>query len=626
VTFDLFTRDAAFRSLPMWILVSAIIASALEGMRTFLAQTAARGGLSALPDSLLLVVVFWLPLAIYLTFGRTNLRCSRFDLTLPVPARRLWWIHLTAVASSGVVLLMIVALVVRLRDGLFARLSDRVIVPDSDVAALAPALVACLLLAVALLQAFEPTVYRIPPRRHAVLFSVLGAVLMLGLLAALAALPNVFSLFALALAGWVGWRGARAVPASFTLLPRQPEGATAKVRQGAISSGLGWAGALPDRRGTLARHLSVTTTAFGILSRGIAPGAVSKIPTNLSQLPMMFGWGLLFAGTFFGGPDIWLFFVVITVYLLLAFLAGPMGQLHLLDPLPISRHRIFAMLVLPGFLALVTGYGVGVLMTPTDRNAGPLVELTADRSPLAPHARLENPMVRVAVEYLAVATDGTLPSIESPWGESHEPWSISVARGTGALLYSPFSTPEGSSEEFLALQLSRAIEATYGASLAVDEVGRRWLFTDASGNLGWNEEAFTTWLADEELLPRRIVPLTPFVLTLVGLMWLITVWIFLQSFRIKNSPASRKWAYFGLLGILLAVHLAVVIGGVGAVTRPWVAVGVSRLWVSRLAEVIPAGTAGVWLGGIVLFAIGYVWAQRRFEVIEVTAPRATQEG
>jgi hypothetical protein len=133
-------------------------------------------------------------------------------------------------------------------------------------------------------------------------------------------------------------------------------------------------------------------------------------------------------------------------------------------------------------------------------------------------------------------------------------------------------------------------------------------------------------VADENLRPRRTVPLTPVVLTLVGVMWLIAVWSYMRAYRATSRPASRKWAYFGLLGILLAVHLAVIIGAVGAVTLPWIAVGVSRLWVSRLAEVTPTGAPGIWSGGILIFTVLYVWVQRRFEQIEATVPRTTQEG
>ena len=371
---------------------------------------------------------------------------------------------------------------------------------------------------------------------------------------------------------------------------------------------------------------SISATTFGILSRGVAPGALWEVPTSLAQVPIMLGWGLLFSGVFFGGPNIWIFFLVITVYLLLTFVAGPMNQIYILDPLPISRRRIFGLLVLPGFLALSAGYGLGALLTPSEGDAGPSIELTAGISPLAPGYRLEGPMVRVPSEFFAVAMDGSLPSIEAPWGEAHEPWSISVARGTRALFYSPYSTPVGSSRPFIAFQLSRAIETVYGASLSADEVERRFLGSDASGNAEWRAAAFSAWLTDEGLRPRRNASLFPVVLTLVGVMWLFTVWAYLQAFRPTSSSSSRKWAFFGLLGVLLAVHLAVTIAAVGVVTRPWVAEGVARMAVRRLVQAVPAGEVGVWLVGIAIMGIVYAWVQRRFERIEAAPPRTAQEG
>jgi hypothetical protein len=626
VTFELLRRDAAFRSLPAWIVVGAIAASALEGVRTLAVFAGAKGNVSASPESFLLLVIFWLPLAAYLTFGRTNQRCSRFDLTMPVAARRLWWIHFAAVTSSGLVLLLAVAGVVRLRDGLIARLIDRTVVPESDLASLALPLFAGVVLAVAVLQISAPTLYRIPTSKRYVLLSLLGSALLLGLLMVLVALPNVFALIPLAFAGVVGWRGSRLVPAGFTLIPRQSSAASDVSQSDPTKRGAGWAEVTPLRHGGIARRLSVLATAFGVLSRGIAPGALWKVSTSLIQLPLLFVWGLIVAGAIFGGEDVWLFFVVITVYLLLAFLGGPMSQLHLLDPLPISRRHTFGLLVLPGFLAIAAGYGAGTLVTHPAPGAEPAIELTSGRSSLAPHYRLESPMVRVPIESLAIARNGVPPMMEAPWGETHEPWSIPLARSSRAVLFSPYSTPEGSSPEFIALQLSRAMSDVYGATLSPDEVGQRFLVGDASGGVAWKKDAFTAWLAAEGLQPRRPGPLFPVLFTTIGVLWLITAWSYMRSFRATNSDLSRKWAFFGLLGVLLALHIGVTVAAMGTLMRPWVAVGVPRMLIRRLAEALPGGTSAVWVAGIVIFGIVYLLVRRRFERIEVSAPRTVQEG
>jgi len=626
VTLELFRRDAALRSLPLWIVAGALCASAVEGVRTLVAFAAARGKFSDSPDAFLLLVIFWLPIAAYLTFGRTNQRCSRFDLTMPVPARRLFWIHIAAVTFSGLVLLLVMAGVVRLRDGLIARFIDSAVVPPSDLASLALPLFAGLVLAVALLQTSEPELYRIPTSKGYLLLSLLGSASLLGLYVALIALPNVFALIPIALAGIIGWRGSRRVPDGFKLIPRQPETTADAAYPDATTSGTGWADTTARTRGGFLGRLVVLATALGVLSRGVAPGALWKVSANLVQVPMMFFWGLVVAGAIFGGRDVWVFFVVITVYLLLAFLAGPMTQLHLLDPLPISRRHTFGLLVLPGFLALAAGYGVGVLLTQPDSQGAPAIELTANRSNLAPHYRLDFPMVRVPVESLAVSRGGAPPILEAPWGETHEAWSVPLARGTRAVLYSPYSTPAGSSPEFVAFQLGRAIHEVYGASLSPDEIARRFLDLDASGGVVWKGESFSAWVAEEGLRPRPDGPLFPLLFTTIGVLWLITAWIYMWSFRVTFSDSSRKWVYFGLLGVLLALHIMQTIGVIGTVTRPWIAVGVPRMFVQRLAEVLPGGVPAVWVAGIVIFGIVYVLVRRRFERIEVSTPCTVQEG
>jgi hypothetical protein len=622
----LYLRDPTFRSLPAWMLVSAVVASALEGLRTFLARASTMGHPASTVDSAWLVLIFWLPLAAFLTFGKTHQRCSHLELTLPVPARRLWWIHVSAVAVSGILLLGVVAGVVLLRDAWLGYYTRGAIAPRSDVTALAPALLAGLLVAVAVLQTSRPGLFRIPTTRRQVLVSMAGSLILLGLLLALVALPTVFSLATVVLATIVGWRGSRAVPAGFTLIPREPDPASgrADVHPAATEARSAWE--RERERGAIRRRLSLSATVFGILSRGIAPGAVCKIPTGLSQLPIMFAWGLIVSGVFFGGRDLWLFFVVITAYLLLAFLGGPMNQLYLLDPLPLPRRRVFALLVLPGFLAFASGYGIGLLASPSAPGNDALIDWTAERSALAPHDRLDRPTVRVPADYLETAANGVAPLLRSPWGESHRAWSTRVARGARPVLYSPFSTPDGSSSRFVAWQLGRAIEAVYGVPLTLDEVERRFLELGADGRPDFRKDVFEGWLHERGLRPRRTVSMAPIVLTSIGLLWLLAAWAYLRAFRPTSSTASRKWTFFGVLGILLFVHLAVTIGAVGVVTEGWVAAGVSRSLTRRVVEALPAGRAAVWLAGGVLLGVAYGWVRRRFERVEVALPRATQEG
>jgi len=77
-------QDAAFRRLPLWVLVALGCTSAAVSMIAWI--TARRG-----PVGLeLLAALIWFSIALYLVFGDVGTRTNRFNLALPVSARELW--------------------------------------------------------------------------------------------------------------------------------------------------------------------------------------------------------------------------------------------------------------------------------------------------------------------------------------------------------------------------------------------------------------------------------------------------------------------------------------------------------------------------------------------------------
>ena len=48
----------------------------------------------------------------------------------------------------------------------------------------------------------------------------------------------------------------------------------------------------------------------------------------------------------------------------------------------------------------------------------------------------------VAVENFAIAWDGQIPKIGSPWGESHTPWNFAFCKGSRIVLYALYQRKE----------------------------------------------------------------------------------------------------------------------------------------------------------------------------------------
>jgi hypothetical protein len=614
--------------LPKWLVVGALGASALEGVRTLMLLKSGSGS-ATLGDLLFAAVILWLPASLYLLFGGSRQRCSRFDMIMPIEASRLWLTHLLAVTLCGASVLLASAGVVALRDRLVASLPGNPPVPASRLPELGIPLVVALILSVAILQSPRPSLHKTPLGGRYGLLAILIVVGILGLIVGLGLLPPYVALLPLAVALALGLHTFRLLPSGFTLIPREPaERANGSAQRRAApgsSAETAWPlEAAKPGRGAVARTLFVHRTIFRIFSWGLVPGQLWKAPMNFIAIPLLFLWGLLFSGHLVVGEDIWFLFLVISVYMLFAFLAAPMAQLHLLDPLPISRGVLFALLVLPGLLAMAAGFGVGRGRMLALERAAPAVEFTTRDTRLCPPYPTETAMVRVPSELCAIAWDGRPPEIGSPWGESHVPWSIPVRPGGRAVLYSPYSTPKGSSSEFVALQLSRAVESVYGAAVTPQQISERYVEVDERGVVSVQNGVA---LLEDLSTPRRsrTLPMFPVIFLIVGLLWLLVAAVYMSSFRVSRTDAARKWAYFGMLGVLLVLHLAFNAVAMVNAVKPWIAVALAKILVLRSGEHLPGGAVAVWIICVLLFLIGYRLALSRFRRIEVPMPRAAQD-
>jgi len=622
VTFDLLRRDPSVQALPKWLLIAPLAASVLEGVRTLVfGMRLWRSGGEGTPlpaDLFLLSFILWLPIALFLLLGRTGRRCTRFDLGMPLSARRLWSVHLIAVTLSSLAVLVATSAIVRLRDRLVGVMFDEAIVPPSNLLDLALPLAAGVVLAIVILQGRDRTVYTTSARRGSAAFAVATLVALYGLVVALAWLPPAVGLIPVALAVVLGLHFHRSLPAAFTTVPLEAQDGSAAID---VGSGAAWSSARP--RGGFAERLRRNLSIFHILSRGVAPGQLIEMPALLAfGYPFIVLWGVLVSGVVFS-EDFRSWMLFLTAYLLYAFLPAPMVQLYALDSLPISRRRLFAFIVLPLLILMSLGYGAGWTFGRLLKEPEPQVQFqeTVSES-LVPPYPFEPAMVRVPVEHCRFAWDGNPPENGSPWGESHPAWTIPLFRGSTAVLYSPFSTSEGSSPEFVALQISRAVEAVYGRSLDPSEIMSRYLEVDDRGGVVPSEAGGLTLLSDyPELTAPREVSAFPVFMLITTVLYLFTASLCLRSYRVTVPHGRRMVIFFALGGWLFAMHLALTALFVTRVVRETVVSGLLTIFVDRLTEFLPGGTFAVWVVCALLSWAAYRIAESEFERVEAPVPR-----
>jgi len=618
-------RDPVLRSLPVWLLTAPLAASAIEGVRTLRAFKAARAGTDDPLNILLLVLALWLPLSVFLLVGKTRQRCRRFDMALPVPARELWLSHMIAVVISGGFLAAAGAGVVTLRDGLIGRLPGSPPVPEPRLLHVLLPLAGIWLLAVALLQSPLPKLYRIPLTKIGVVLASVGLIAAYGLIVLLTPASPFWSLAPLVIALVVALRSYRNVPAAFALIGLEAEHGETRPESSSTRPGgttESWdVGQRKLPRTGLGAAWSQLLLILRVFSSGDLHG-LYRIPAGnlimtLIAIPLLTVWGFFIAGGFFDDDYLWNSSIILTAYLLLAFLVGPARRLHLLDPLPISRRLIFAGLILPSLIALSLGAVVGRGALTARESSNALVQFQQEDSPYFPPWTTHIDTLRVPVEYCEISRDGRVPQIGSPWGESHEPWKIPLYSGSKTVLYSPFGPRGEASPEFIALQISRAIETIYGESVPYEEVLRRHLEIDEDGAPHLKEAGLPLQRDIGGFEAPRRIQIDPLLLSIVGTIYLLAASVYFRAFRAHLSDAFRKGVWIGLLVTMLTLHVLQFVLTVTDGMEPRALTAFLKVLIRQTAGAGLGGAAAVWSIALLVFLAGYGFSLRQFQRIEV---------
>lgn len=589
-------RDRALRSTPLWIAVTALNTSVLMGV---IAMRNARHDSPLFPFREL-ALVLGLALAVYLLTSGVRSRCRRIDMTLPLSTRNLWAVHSIATLLAGFLILLASVGVLLAHMSILSRLAAFA-GGSKELIGISAQLASVWFLAVMVMQSYRTDLQR-PAGRRAILIRLTTAAGILVLAAIPAERAPAITLVAIVAGMLLGYRAFRSLPKSFSLWPLEVsgQGATEGAAAAPRSSESMEPGAAVTSRNTLG--VLITRTLFHAPPWGAATGWIALL--------FIAGLGFLLSGVLRAwepDADVRLWIAAMTVYMLVAFFAPLTFRLPTLDPLPVSRRLLFALLVLPAVLSLILGYAAGWLTRESREDTTRAVQY-----------RVELPHYWVSIPYssLEVAWDGEVPELTSPWGETHPASSSTVFKGSRAVLYSPFNTPDESSAAFEALLTSRAIESVYGTSIPHEEILERYFEVDADQVVGLKsggltlEEDYSN--LGEPAAQQQFLALMTFVLV----PWFLLLAVFLRTFRADLSDRTRQVTFGSLLGLPMALMVGLLVMAATGFARPDVLGGILEVLLGQATSSTP-GALTLAIVCIALVAVSYLLAQRQFVKAEI---------
>jgi len=601
-------REWASWTLRWWLPVAGIL-----GLWIFAMCLHTRSEIGPVPfgamtsGSAVVLFITWFLLSIALLAAGANQRCSGLlDLALPLAPRRLWIGHMAAVVLPVIAVPAVALCVVAAGNGLGG---IRPLV-QPGLLSFALHLTAAFVLALALLQSPNPTLFRIRYTRGYVLLTILSIGGVLGLVLSLSTVSPIFALAPLGAGLLLFVRIYFLLPASFSLVPLELD------RGDAAASGSAAAGVHDDAHDRAQGGVPPAGRgSFRLLHSTIWRSAIG----NWTWLfPIAFGFhGFVLSMSFTvdegrGSAFVYLFF---TWSILACWLLVANRRLFVLDALPISRHRIFAVFVGTALFCVAAGYGLGVGLGVATGDFPPRVEVGLSDCCC---------IIQIPHEYREISWDGAIPPSIAPWGEEVRPEGISLFKGGRACSYSPFALAPDSSADFVAWQLGRALERIHGETIAFETIRKRCLDVGPEGRTILNEGGLSLLANGGRFDSTAGTRTIPVVLLVIGLWWMLFAAL---TYRAMSGGRCGTVWLIGAMGGFVAV-LVVGVGGLAAEGLGLVdLVAFSDFFsvlVRTLHEALPGGAVTVWAGTLLLLAGGYLLAGREFASVEAPVDRAAK--
>ena len=582
---ELIARHPALRGLWPWLLVMFVGSQMIVGVQVFMVHRT-----QAWTDVPLLIGG-WILLAEYLAWSRVRHRCSRFDLALPLEARTLWTASLIGSSLAALLMLVVLLGLMALIFGLAGFLEPVHVPGVGDFMRLGAILAAAAVVGVAWRQTRKPELASLPTGIRA---SLEFYVVNLGLLAPLLWLrhrPGLLVPLLLAAAAALIVIARRRVVGGYVLAPATmsaPGKSVKKTESGAPRA---------------ARGLQALWLHYQMIVR-TAPKGPALI---VVFMPFMLLFGALLSGLLLHlipDSDLRFAYMPMTAYMCVTFAAPLTANLRAVDAWPISRRRVLALISLPALAVFSIGYLGGVIWI--------------DRTPPVPPEIIfcdedEGYGLRVPTYMWRMSWDGEAPPAVSPTGESHPVETIPLIKGATPLLYKPYSTPMGSSRDFVAWQIRRAAGAMRGTRLSAEEIADRFLWTDTEGRVRLKTERLELFDGDWAILARGIGPFFPITLALTALLMYFGIAVYARAVRAGISRTRRQVQLWSVLGALLLLHLTPYGLTLVGLSRPWILERIMTDTMMTIARAVPGGHIGLWIAALLVAVIAFEAALRVFE-------------
>lgn len=520
-------------------------------------------------------------------------RSRPWEQGLPLPAPQLWRAYLTALTIGSLLLLAGVGTILSLVQMLMVKMTKGELLVFASLGELLVRPAAVLILGTACIAAWQPQLARLHDHPSWTRYRwVLGAGLLV-LLYGLARLPIAFSLAPVGLAALlVLWAGRRVPVVLTSSLDRgTPAASTAD-----LAAGL--AGVEPSRR----------VLNYLILRQ------LFKWPASLPLiLPITLLFGVLMSGHNFLGEsdtDLRLFNFFMVVYILFSMTGHLVEKLHLVDHLPISRRTILLWLVVPQMLALMIGYGGGRWLVAREP-AGELILLDESADSYG---------VKLPPEFWQVKLTSGEELIAAPWDETYPAMSVPLFKGLPGQFWKPFTTPPEASLDFVAWQLSRAVQAVYGADLAPEYIADTYLVIGPEGRVVAREQGLT--LAGDHPAWRTPYggPVFPVLLGGEIVLWLLTLALFFRLCKPGMTIKKVRVRFWIIMAALLGLHIVMFIGFILEFSSDWI---VSGAFLSTMRSLVSTGlTGGFVMGFVMVMMIFGAWRLAETSFARVEAPRS----
>jgi hypothetical protein len=590
-------RDQAIRSLPLWLVHSSVTASVLVGLVAFFHAAGHRQ--LPLPVQTAFALCGWFLIMTWLLLGRVRIRAGEMDLALPLSGSRLWLCHVVAVTLAGLAILTVAGAVLAVHAWLLVRIPGDLL-SELNTWALALQLVAVLVLTVALLEGRRLDQQILRLERSQALWMVLGVPGSLVLVVVLSLLSPVWALLPVALGVMLMVLAYRSAPSCLSL---------SASSSGDEDPGVG------ERQGWRTRGGFLLILRIAYYSPKVGQATLLITVPFLALMGAVLGGAL---GALVGEDMFAYLYMPLIAMMLVSFVAPLLEMLAPLDPLPVSRRRIFALLTLPSVGVVALSYGLGLAVP--ERGQVPRELVHYRESEKEGHFYLYVP-----IGGDEITRAGEAPKTKAPWGEAHEAWKSRLFRGSPLMIYNPYHTPKGSSLEYVAWQISRAVEKVYGRAIPPDQIASRYLMVRDDGSVGLKTETLSLRADNANLEPLSPGPRFPVTMALTVVPFYLGLAVILRFLRSGHGENKRKGILFAFVGLAVAVIVLQVVGMIGGFAAPWalqalVEIPTRKLGASHL------GVMATWIVSLALVAGSYLLAERLFNRAELPAKASQSTG